>query len=711
MFVWWGGAIARLRWWVVGATGVLVLVGGLWGTGLFGTLGSGGFDDPSSQSSVANARIQAEFGPQAADVVVLYSSDSSTVDQPGLRGPVTAALARLDSRPEVALVESYYLTGSPMLVSQDRHETYASIRLREDGLSGKGSDLAAIMPLLEAGSGVRAQIGGNISFQADANTQIERDIVRAETLSLPILLILLIVVFRGFVAAAMPILVGIVATMGAFVITRMIAGYTDISVFATNVITLLALGMSVDYALFIVSRFREELAAGRDTGEAMRRTITTAGRTVAVSGLTVALALSSLLLFPMGFLKSMAYGGMSAVLVAMLAALTTLPAVLTLLGPRVNSRRVRSAGAGSGWARLARSVMRRPVLYLVVVAGVLLAVATPFLRASFGGFDERVLPAGTPSRVVAERIAADFPGGSLSPIVALVDGGGAAAGQTFAQSAVGVAGVTNATVTATRGASSLVSIAYTGAPSSNRSREVVSAVRALPAPPGSQVLVTGRPAADLDQLASLGSRLPWMALYVGLVTFLLLFLAFGSIVLPVKAIVMNIISIGASFGVVVWVFQDGHLSSWLGFTPTGFLEPTNLILMLAVLFGLSTDYEVFLLSRVREEWDRTGDNTGAVTTGLQRTGRIITAAAALLIIVIGGFATGGAATIKMLGIGTLVAVAVDAALVRTLLVPATMRLLGRWNWWAPGPLRKVYRRYGLREGRADPVVRAPAGVR
>jgi RND superfamily putative drug exporter len=226
---------------------------------------------------------------------------------------------------------------------------------------------------------------------------------------------------------------------------------------------------------------------------------------------------------------------------------------------------------------------------------------------------------------------------------------------------------------------------------------VVTAIRATPGPDGAEVLVTGRPAADLDQLASLGSRLPWMALYVGLVTFVLLFLAFGSVVLPLKAIVMNIVSIGASFGVVVWVFQDGHLANLLGFTATGFLEPTNLILMLAILFGLSTDYEVFLLSRVREEWDRAGDNTEAVTAGLQRTGGIITAAALLLIIVVGGFATGGAATIKMLGLGTVVAVAVDAALVRTLLVPATMRLLGRFNWWAPGPLARVYRRYGLRE--------------
>jgi RND superfamily putative drug exporter len=236
---------------------------------------------------------------------------------------------------------------------------------------------------------------------------------------------------------------------------------------------------------------------------------------------------------------------------------------------------------------------------------------------------------------------------------------------------------------------------------------VVERIRALPPPPGAEVLVGGRSAAELDLLDSLGSRLPWMALLVAGVTFLLLFFAFGSLVLPVKAILMNVVSIGASFGVVVWVFQDGHLADWLGFTSTGFLEPTNLILMLAVLFGLSTDYEVFLLSRVREEWDATGDNRAAVATGLQRTGGIITAAALLLIVVVGGFATGGAATIKMIGLGTVVAVAVDATLVRSLLVPATMRLLGRWNWWAPGPFARLYRRYGLRESSAPVLEIAP----
>jgi RND superfamily putative drug exporter len=282
-------------------------------------------------------------------------------------------------------------------------------------------------------------------------------------------------------------------------------------------------------------------------------------------------------------------------------------------------------------------------------------------------------------------------------VFALVSGATEDQVRDFAVRLAAVPDVTGARVVANRDSSWLVAVTYPGEPTTERAREVVRGVRTVPGPAGAEVLVGGRPAAELDQLTTLGERLPWMALYAGAVTILLLFFAFGSVVLPLKAVVMNAISIGAAFGVVVWIFQDGHLADWLGFTPTGFLEPTNLILMLAILFGLSTDYEVFLLSRVREEWDRTGRNTEAVAAGLQRTGGIITAAALLLIIVVGGFATGGAATIKMLGVGTVVAVAVDATLVRTLLVPATMRLLGRWNWWAPGPLARVYRRYGLRE--------------
>jgi len=716
VFAWWGRAVVRARWFVLAATLAVVAVGAGWGTGIFGALASGGFDDPASESSRAHARIEETFGAVGDDLAILYTHPTATADQPALAGPVQAVLDRLEGRPEVVAVASVYDGQHPTYVSTDGHSTYITIRLRDNDEDGKLADLRALEPLLEAGGDVDTEIGGIYAFLRDANEQVEADIVRAELISAPVLLVLLMVIFRGLVAAATPLLVGGVAILGGFAVTRVVASLTEVSVFAANVITLLGLGMAIDYALFVVGRFREELAAGHPTAVAVERTLRTAGRTVAVSGLTVALALSSLLLFPMGFLKSVAYGGMAAVLVAMLAALTSLPALLAVLGPRINALRIgrprRAPAAGEpgrrgAWERLARSVMRRPVIYLVVTAVVLLGLGVPFLRAEFGGFDERVLPEGTASRVVSERLAADFPGGGTSPVLAVVDGATPEQAQQFAARVSALPGVSGAAVQQTDGQVSVVAVLYEGSVTSDVAKDVVRQVRELPAPAGAEVLVGGRTAANLDQVSFLSARLPWMALYVFAVTFVLLVLAFGSVVLPVKAILMNVISIGASFGVIVWVFQDGHFADALAFTPLGALEPTNLVLLLAVLFGLSTDYEIFLLSRVREEYLLTGDNTGAVAAGLQRTGGIITAAALLLIVVVAGFATGGTQSIKVLGIGTVVAVAVDAALVRTLLVPATMRLLGRWNWWAPGPIARMYQRIGIKE--SEDLRAAPTG--
>ncbi|WBB70409.1 MMPL family transporter [Micromonospora sp. WMMD812] len=722
VFGWWGRTVVRLRWAVLAGAVLLAVIGATWGAGVFGQLTGGGYDDPASESTRAHERISAELGPQGADVIVLWSSDTATADQPAFRDPVAATVARLRERPEVTTVTTWYDTRAPALLAGDRRATYALVQLRPTDEDGKTAAYRALRPALDT-PGVRTQAGGNVPFLEEANTRTTEDITRAELISMPVLLVLLVLIFGGLVAASTPLLIGGLAILGAFVAVRLVNLFTDVSIFAINVITLIGLGMAVDYALFVVSRFREELAAGHGTADAIRHTMATAGRTVLVSGLTIALAMASLLIFPQPFLRSMGLGGMAAVLVAMLAALTVLPALLAVLGPRIDAVRVplpwrrRTAGGrpaaaaeGGAWARIARSVMRRPVRYLVAVALLLAVLALPFLRITFGGFDERVLPAGAEPRVVSERIAAEFPGGTIAPVEVLISGAPAAAVRPFADRIAQVPGVTGVGVAANRGESTLLTVTYPGEPTGDVAQGVVRAVRALPAPTGAEVLVGGRPGADRDLLDSLGARLPWMALLMAAATLLLLFLAFGSVVLPVKAVLMNLLSIGASFGVVVWIFQDGHLADLLGFTPTGFIEPSNPILMLAVLFGLATDYEVFLLSRVREEWDRIGDNTAAVAAGLQHTGRIITAAALLLIVVVAGFATGGMAYIKLIGVGMIVAIVVDATLVRALLVPATMRLLGRWNWWAPGPLGRVYRRYGLREsaGRAAEETRHSA---
>lgn len=711
MFAWWGRVLVRWRWLVLAAGAAVVLLGATWGVGVFNHLTGGGFVDPASESSQAAARITAELGDQDTDLIVLYRSDTLTVDDPAFAEAVTARAAALRASPAVTGVVSWYDTGAPHLVATDRSATYLAVRLvgeDEDELVTAYHQARELTPA----PGLVTEVGGWVAFLDDANQQTERDVVRAEVVSFPVLLVLLIFIFRGVVAALAPLLIGGLAILGALVTTRLLAQLSEVSVFAVNTITVIGLAMAIDYALFIVSRFREELGRDRPIDAAIMHTLATAGRTVFVSGLTIMLALASLLIFPQPFLRSMALGGISAVGVAMLGSLTVLPAMLAVLGHRINAGRVRSPfrrrssstdpAREGAWARLARSVMRRPVIYLVAVLAVLAVLTVPAARMQFGGFDERVLPAQAQSRVVAERIAADFPGGGTDPIGVLVSGAPAAAAAEFAARIEALPQVAAATVAAQQGASTLIAVDYPGSPTGDTAQEAVRAIRGLPAPAGAEVLVGGRTATDVDLVDGLRDGLPWMALLMAAAIMVLLFLAFGSVVLPLKAVAMNLVSIGAAVGVVVWGFQDGHLADLLGFTATGFIQPAMVLLMLAVLFGLSTDYEVFLLSRVREEWDRGQDNTGSVAVGLQRTGRIITAAALLLIVVVAGFATGEMAYVKLLGVGMIVSIAVDATLVRALLVPATMRLLGRWNWWAPGPLGRLYRRYGISETDGTP---------
>ncbi|MBO0832355.1 MAG: MMPL family transporter, partial [Actinobacteria bacterium] len=489
-----------------------------------------------------------------------------------------------------------------------------------------------------------------------------------------------------------------------------------VSIYSINITTILGLGLAIDYGLFMVGRFREELHRQASVEDAVARTVATAGRTVAVSGVLVASALASLMLFPETFLRSMGYGGVATVLVDMLAALTVMPGLLAVLGRRVNALRVRRSvsrprlsEAAGGWYRVANSVMRRPAAFAVLIVVVLLALASPFLKIAWGNVDARDLPATAQSRVVSEQLARDFPGNVTARIETIVSFPGPVAGSAAEQRELTaytgrvaeVPGVTGAEVTGVRGDTARLDLRYGPNPSSVQARQIVQHVRDVAPPAGARAYVGGQSAELVDELASLSATVPWMALVMAAATFLLLFLAFGSVVLPLKAIAMNLLSLSATFGVVVWIFQQGHLSGLLQFTPTGTIAPTMPILMLAIIFGLSTDYEVFLLSRVRERYDQAGNSTDAVATGLQRTGGIITSAALLLVIVVGAFSASGITFIKLLGVGMIVALIIDASIVRVLLVPATMRLLGRANWWAPRPLRRLYARYGIREGGAD----------
>ncbi|WP_327000973.1 MMPL family transporter [Dactylosporangium sp. NBC_01737] len=714
MFERWGRTMVRRRWWLIGAALAFMAFGGVWGTQVFGALITEGFEDPGGESSRAVVRAEETLGRTGNDVVVLYRSPTTTVDDPVFERAVTGTLAALPGGTVTATVTYWSTNHSPGLVSHDRRATYAVLTLAGDDETERGQALARIEDDLAA-PGLQTQVGGITAVSRDIRERVAADIALAETISIPVLLALLVVVFGSVAAASLPLAIGGLAIIGAFTALRAMSYLTDVSVFSVNVVTILGLGLAIDYGLFMVGRFREELARGAGVEDAVARTMATAGRTVAISGVTVAVSLAGLLIFPMPFLRSMGLGGLSAVLVAMIAALTVLPALLGVLGRNIDALSVRRRRpstrrdpAAGFWYRLAHSIMRRPVLYAVGVLAVLLLAGAPFLRVEFGGIDPRVLPAGTESRVVTETVDRDFVQNSQLPIEAIVTAPDPATVEAYAGALRALRGVTGADITGRSGDVFRVTVTYGSDPISAETRDLVGHVRDVPAPPGGEVLVGGLTARLADQLDAVADRLPWMALIIVGTTFVLLFLAFGSLVLPVKAILMNVLSLGASFGALVLIFQDGHLSGLLRFTSTGTLEATQPILVLAVVFGLSMDYEVFLMSRIREEYDRTGDNTHAVAVGLQRSGRIITSAALLILVVIGLFSVSGITFIKLIGVALLIAVLVDATIVRALLVPATMRLLGTVNWWAPAPLQRFSDRHGFREAEDPPAVPEPA---
>ncbi|MEP6665277.1 MAG: MMPL family transporter [Nocardioidaceae bacterium] len=695
----------------------VLIASAVYGLGVFDSLSNGGFDDPDSESARELVAEQDAFDSHETDVVAIYSSDHQSVKDAPFRGAVQQVVDNLPAE-AVTRVVPYYSDQAQGLVSSDGHAGMVVITLAGVSQDDKATSYDAVKNRLDA-DGLTTAVGGPWAVFGDVNETVSSDIARAESIAMPIVFLLCLLIFGSVVAAFMPAMVGAVAVFGAFAVVRLIASVTDVSVFALNVITLIGMGLAIDYALFIVSRFREELAKQPGTerehvNTAISTTMMTAGRTVLFSGLTVAASLASLLIFPQNFLRSMGYGGVAAVLVAMLAALTILPALLTVLGRRVDvgrmpwrrTRRVSLVEGNGAWAKVAHSVMARPVAYLVVIVVVLLAVGAPFLKATWGSVDYRVLPPDAPSHQAADFQAAHF-GGETSTANIVVTGSGPAQLQAYSQQLGRVTGIDDVhpiDSSQPNGQSTdLIQVRWDGNSQTEASKQIVEDLRAVDPGAGATALVGGTSAESVDLIQSIGAHLPWMAVLVVMVMLVLLFLAFGSLVLPIKAVVMNVVSIGASFGVVTWIFQDGHLSGLLGFTSPGFLDATQPILMLGILFGLSMDYEVFLLSRIREEWDRTHDNTAAVATGLQRSGRIITSAAVLLAVVIGGFSLSDIVFLKMIGIGMLVAVLLDATVVRALLVPATMRLLGAANWWAPGPMRRWWDKHGVRESVDEPV--------
>ena len=712
----WGAFVARRALAVLLAGIALVVAAGVYGFGVFDSLSQGGFDDPDTESARELALERDTFGNRSADVVAIYSSEELTADEPAFRTEVEDVLAGIPAGTTTSVL-SWYDTQSADMLSEDQHAVAVHISLEGDSQDALLDNWETIEPTLEA-EDLETDVAGAFAVYGDVNEITSEDLERAEMISLPIVILLALLIFGSAVAAAMPALIGAVAVVGSLAVVRLLTNVTDVSIFSINVITLLGMGLAIDYALFMISRFREELARLPEddpdaAATALRTTMVTAGRTVLFSGLTVAAAMSSLLVFPQAFLKSMGYGGISAVVIAMLAALTILPATLRLLGHRIDAgrmpwRRHRPVSVGDDhgwWARLAHAVMKKPIAVIVVVTAVLLAIASPFLNATWGSVDYRVLPQDAPAHVAADKLNAEF-GPERSSASLLLRGASEQDVAAYTQEIESVDGIVAVQPVAAEGESTLLRAFWDGNSQTQESQDIVRDLREVE-PAQGDALVGGMTADTVDLVASVADHLPWMGLIVLVVMLVLLFLAFGSVVLPFKAVVMNIVSITASFGVVTWIFQDGNLADLLGFEPLGYLDATNPILMLAILFGLSMDYEVFLLSRIREEWDRTHDNDRAIAMGVQKTGRIITSAALLLAVVIGAFGLSGIVFMKMIGIGMLVALLIDATVVRALLVPATMKLLGQWNWWAPGPLRRWWERHGWREApEAAPAVAA-----
>ncbi|GAA4954105.1 MMPL family transporter [Streptomonospora halophila] len=714
----------RWRITVLAATAVFAAFSAFWGTGLFGAVSDGGFEAPGAESSRASELLAKELGHDAVDVVAVYRSDEIRIDNPSFAAQIEKLREDLpDDRiksMQTYLDDDLSRTERGILVSEDRHATYVPITLAGGSDAERMHNYEAIKEELDAGP-LDTSLGGEVAIQQELSAKAESDVVRAELISLPVLLVLLVTIFGGVVAALMPLAVGGLAILGSLTLLRALTHVTEVSVFAVNVATILGLGLAIDYGLFMVSRFREELARGAEVGEAVPRTLSTAGRTVAFSGVTVMIAFAGLLFFPQPILRSIGLGGIAVVLFDVLAALVALPALLSVAGRRIDAlrlfgRRRRRAAlqeAGGqqgrtpearhrqgGWARLAHSVMRRPALYLVTVGAVLLVFASSLAYTELGSTDQRYLPQEAGSRQAMESLREDFPAGGIGRIdVAVTGGAGQEALSDFADRLGRLDGAEAAEVARTGDGVAHITVAYEGDADDPATAELVRDVRGAAPPQGAdEVLVGGAAAMQIDNVAAIVDALPATLVFVVAVTLVLLFLAFGSVVLPVKAVVMGALSLGASLGVVVWGFQEGHLSGLLDFTAVGTIDPTFIVLIVIMAFGLAMDYELFLLSRVREEFARTGDNPHSVATGLQRTGGIITSAAVLLVVVLAAMGTSDLLFLKIMGIGLAMAVVVDATLVRALLVPATMRLLGRANWWLPAPLRRLHDRIGITEG-------------
>ena len=750
MFTAWGHFVYRFRWIVlILSIALLIASGAVASQG--GKLESGGFIE-TAESGRASKLIEREL-PRAggSTFTLIFSSDTLTAADAQFRAAVDAAMTPLKADPRVDSISTPFDASSAdptRQISKDGHAIAVDVAVK-DTLDVARDYYPQLRAQVKTDT-LTVQATGVLAINNGFNAVLLADLQRAEIVALPLALILLVFVFGTLVAALVPLGVGALAVMSGVAGMYLLAHVTNVSVYAQNVVTLIGLGVAIDYSLFVTSRFREELRRTGDTRDAIAIAMATSGRAVTFSGITVAIGLSGMLFYEGTFLPSMGLSGAVVVASAVLYGLTFLPALLSLLGTKLEVGRLpflQPDTSGRGWWHtIATSVMARPFVVLIPVVALILLAGSPFLHLRLASSDVSTLPTHEESRAAYDKLLSDFPGAGQNHVQAVVSypDGDPLSKERIPQLADLAARITKLphVVTVNSAVSfdlkklpvpipdytTLYSIPRTQLPPqlqallrqtvgqhivlldveaspalySDESRELVRQIRAQTPPPGGELLVTGFTAIDLDTVNFIVGKTPGAVLFVMLATIVVLFLLLGSVVLPLKAVVMNLLSISASFGALVWVFQDGHFASFLGFQPSP-IDPSTPVIMFCIVFGLSMDYEVLLLSRIQEEYRRTGDNTQSVATGLEKSGRLITGAAAIMVGVFAAFGLAEILLIKAIGLGMALAVAIDATLVRALVVPATMRLLGRLNWWAPPPLARLYRRLGLGEG-ADLIV-------
>ena len=725
--------VIRFRWWVIGGWVVVFLVSVPFAPRVTSQL-KHGFGDLDTESRAALSLVGEELDFTESSVTLVFSSDSLDVDDPAYAEEVERAVAPLRQLPEVVRIVTYYTVPGNTFVADDRRTTYAFVEL--DASVDEAVDLVEPIRSSLGETELDVWVTGGIALFADLSTYSERDLQRAELITIPLLAILLLLVFGSVVAAGLPVAMGALSVVTTLALVFVVAQATDMSIFVLNIASFLGLGMAVDYSLLMVSRFREELQRADTVASAVVTTIETSGKAIVFSAGTSVIALSGLLFFDLMMIRSLGVGGITVILFSMLIALTLLPALFTVLGHRVDRLSIwrRRTARGGFWFTLSQWVMRHPIAVIIPTTAFLVLLGLPFLNVNLGSPWASILPEEAESRQGQGLVDERFGPGELSQVIIVessltstLSPGNIAANLEFVErmendprvvrvdsifgaeprmtweqmQQVGAGfkpaptapAVSNEALTAFNELVSddlrtqMVRIVPRHSPTADETKTLVTDIRSNPPGGDMTVLVTGITADQLDNVDSMYSDFPRVIVYVVIVTYVALLLLFRSVILPLKAVVLNALSILASFGALVFVFQQGNFEGLLGFTADGTTEATVPILVFSVVFGLSMDYEVFLLSRVKEEYERTGDNTRAVAIGMERSGRIITSAAAILIVVSAGFATGDILIIKALGLGTAIAVLVDSTIVRALLVPALMRVMSHLNWWAPRWMR------------------------